>query len=149
VIADSPNGYYLFANVENLTLVGNTPFGVGNELANVLLGNATRNTLLAGSGDDTLDGGAGNDILWGQSGADVFRIGKGTGTDILADFQVGTDKLDLSAWGFTALSQVQAKMRQVGSDVAIDLDASNMVILVGVFATQITGADLLLRGDGG
>jgi hypothetical protein len=40
-------------------------------------------------------------------------------------------------------------MRQVGSDVAIDLDASNMVILVGVFATQITGADLLLRGDGG
>jgi Ca2+-binding RTX toxin-like protein len=149
VIADSPNGYYLFANVENLTLVGNTPFGVGNELANLILGNAIGNTILAGAGNDTLDGGAGTDILWGQEGADTFRIGKGTGTDIVADFQAGTDKLDLSAWGFTSLAQVQAKMRQVGSDVAIDLDAGNLLILVGVTTSQLSATDLVLGPPGG
>jgi Ca2+-binding RTX toxin-like protein len=148
VIADSPNGYYLFANVENLTLVGTTPFGVGNELANLIIGNASANTLLAGAGNDTLDGGAGTDILWGQEGADVFRIGKGTGTDIVADFQASTDKLDLSAWGFTSLAQVQARMRQVGSDLAIDLDDGNRVILIGVNGQAITATDVVL-GPGG
>jgi hypothetical protein len=57
--------------------------------------------------------------------------------------------LDLSTWGFTSLAQVQAKMRQVGSDVAIDLEVDDMVILVGVYSTQITTADLLLGPAGG
>jgi Ca2+-binding RTX toxin-like protein len=149
VIADSPNGYYLFANVENLTLVGTTPFGVGNELANLIIGNASANTLLAGAGNDTLDGGAGTDILWGQDGADTFRISKATGIDIIADFQLGTDKLDLSAWGLTSLAQVQAKMRQVGSDLAIDLDPDNIVILIGVNGGQVTAIDLTSGGGGG
>jgi hypothetical protein len=67
----------------------------------------------------------------------------------VADFQQGTDKLDLSAWGFTSLAQVQTKMRQVGSDVAIDLDASNMVILLGVTTSQLAATDLVLVPPGG
>ena len=128
--------------MENLTLVGTTPFGVGNELANLIIGNASANTLLAGAGNDTLDGGAGTDILWGQEGADTFRISKATGIDIIADFQLGTDKLDLSAWGLTSLAQVQAKMRQVGSDLAIDLDPDNIVIVVGITGSQFAQTDL-------
>jgi Ca2+-binding RTX toxin-like protein len=148
VIADSPNGYYLYANVENLTLVGNTPFGVGNELGNLIVGNAIGNTILAGAGNDTLDGGAGLDILWGQAGADTFRIGKGTGTDIIADFQVGTDKLDVSAFGFTSLAQLKAKMVQVSNDVALSLDNGDQVILLGVDAAAIGSADVVLGGGG-
>jgi Ca2+-binding RTX toxin-like protein len=148
VIADSPNGYYLFANVENLTLVGNTPFGVGNELGNLIIGNAIGNTLLAGAGNDTLDGGAGLDILWGQAGADTFRVGKGTGTDIIADFQVGTDKLDVSAFGFTSLAQLKARMVQVSNDVALDLGNGDQVILLGVAASAIGPADVVLGGGG-
>lgn len=59
VIADSPNGYYLYANIEALSLIGNTPFGVGNELNNVITGSATGNVLMGAAGNDTLDGGAG------------------------------------------------------------------------------------------
>ena len=149
VIADSPNGYYLYANVENLTLVGTTPFGVGNELANLLLGNAIGNTLLAGAGNDTLDGGAGLDILWGQDGGDTFRISKGTGTDIVADFQLGTDKLDVSAYGFTTLAQLKARMTQVGADIALNLDGGDQVILIGVSAAGFSAGDVVLNGGGG
>ncbi|MDB5317407.1 MAG: hypothetical protein JWO24_3251, partial [Rhodospirillales bacterium] len=38
-------GCYLYANVENLVLLGATPFGVGNALANVLTGSAGSNWL--------------------------------------------------------------------------------------------------------
>jgi Ca2+-binding RTX toxin-like protein len=148
VIADSPNGYYLFANVENLTLVGNTPFGVGNELANIIIGNAIGNTLLGGVGNDTLDGGAGLDILWGQDGADVFRISKGTGTDIVADFQLGTDKLDVSTFGFTTLAQLKARMVQVNNDVSLSLDNGDQVILLGVNVAAIGTGDVVLGGGG-
>jgi Ca2+-binding RTX toxin-like protein len=148
VIADSPNGYYLYANVENLTLVGNTPFGVGNELGNLILGNAIGNTLLGGAGNDTLDGGAGLDILWGEAGADTFRISKGTGTDIIADFQVGTDKLDVSAYGFTTLAQLKARMVQVNNDISLSLDNGDQVILLGINLAAIGSGDVILGGGG-
>ena len=56
VIEESPNGFCLYANIEALTLTGGTPFGVGNELNNLITGNAIGNVLLGGAGTDTLDG---------------------------------------------------------------------------------------------
>jgi Ca2+-binding RTX toxin-like protein len=126
-----------------VTLVGTTPFGVGNER-----GNAIGNTLLGGAGNDTLDGSAGLDILWGQEGADTFRISKGTGTDIIADFQVGIDKLDVSAFGFTTLAQLKARMVQVNNDVALSLDNGDQVILLGVTAAAISADDCVLGPPG-
>jgi VCBS repeat-containing protein len=150
VIADSPNGYYLYANVENLSLVGATPFGVGNELANLITGNAAANVLLGGAGADTLDGGAGQDLLWGEAGADVFRIGKGTGLDIVADFQVGVDRLDLSAFGLGSFADVKARMVQVSADISLSLPGgADTVILIGVSLGSITAADLVLGPPGG
>jgi Ca2+-binding RTX toxin-like protein len=150
VIADSPNGYYLYANVENLSLIGTTPFGVGNELANLITGNAIANVLLGGAGNDTLGGGAGQDLLWGEAGADVFRFSKGTGLDIVADFQVGVDRLDLSAFGLGSLADVKARMVQVGADISLSLpDGADTVILIGVSLGSLTDADLILGPPGG
>ena len=134
--------------MENLTLVGNTPFGVGNELANLIVGNALSNVLLGGAGNDTLDGGEGLDILWGQDGADTFRITSGTGLDIIADFQLGIDRLDVSAYGFTSLAQLKGQMVQVGTDIALNLDNGDQVILIGVNAANLGAADVVLRVGG-
>jgi Ca2+-binding RTX toxin-like protein len=84
-------GYYLYANVENLILQGATPYGVGNELDNVLTGSNQVNWLLGGAGADTLDGKAGNDVLFGEAGADTFVFEAGTGGDVIGDFQAGVD----------------------------------------------------------
>ena len=66
--------FYLYANIENLTLAAGAGgiFGVGNELANLLTGNEAGNKLLAGAGDDTVLGGAGNDQAYGEAGDDLL-----------------------------------------------------------------------------
>jgi Ca2+-binding RTX toxin-like protein len=72
--------FYLYANVENLTLGGGSNdhfFGVGNDLNNDIGGNAGDNLLLGGGGDDILGGGAGTDALFGEGGADRLRGNQG------------------------------------------------------------------------
>jgi Ca2+-binding RTX toxin-like protein len=144
VIADSPNGYYLFANVEALTLIGTAPFGVGNDLANLITGNAIGNVLLGGAGNDTLDGGAGQDILWGEAGSDTFLIRKGTGMDIIADFTPGTDRLDVRDYAFKTTAALTARMTQVGTDISVDLGGGDSLILMGVKMTSLGLPDLLV-----
>jgi Ca2+-binding RTX toxin-like protein len=51
--------FYLYDNIENLTLTGTAAFGVGTAQNNVMIGNAEENLLIAWSGNDTLYGGAG------------------------------------------------------------------------------------------
>uniref|UniRef100_UPI0035672C08 DUF5801 repeats-in-toxin domain-containing protein n=1 Tax=Pseudomonas sp. TaxID=306 RepID=UPI0035672C08 len=78
----------------------------GTDLANLLVGDGGENylfgyggndTLIGGSGDDILLGGLGNDTLTGGAGADIFRWQAGeTGHDVVTDFELGVDSLDLS-----------------------------------------------------
>jgi Ca2+-binding RTX toxin-like protein len=144
VYSRSPNGFYLYAEIEDLILLDSSPFGVGNNLANKITGNAIGNTLLGGDGNDTLDGGAGTDILWGQAGADTFLVKAGTGLDIIADFTVGSDKLDIAAFGFADLATAKANMLQVGTDISVNLGNGDALILIGVNLNSITAGDLLL-----
>jgi Ca2+-binding RTX toxin-like protein len=144
VIADSTNGYYLYANIEKLVLIGTTPFGVGNELDNLITGNAIGNVLLGGAGNDTLDGAAGQDILWGQAGADTFLIRRGTGIDIIADFTPGTDRLDVRDYGFKTTAALMSRMTQVGTDISVDLGGGDSVILMGVKITNLGAVDFVV-----
>jgi len=103
--------YALTDNVENLTLTGAAVSGTGNDLDNVITGNALANILIGGAGNDRLIGGDGRDFMTGGSGADVFvaekNSVKSTGksgsfsTDTITDFVAGTDKIDLTGFGFT------------------------------------------------
>jgi Ca2+-binding RTX toxin-like protein len=52
--------------------------------------------LFGEAGDDILSGGKGNDVLEGGAGADIFRYrSPGDGYDVIKDFEVGVDKVDL------------------------------------------------------
>jgi uncharacterized protein len=100
--------YSLTDNVENLSLVGNIT-GNGNARNNVILnyddGNQTMNglggndTIIGGGGNDTIDGGEGADYLSGGAGTDSFTFrfsqSSDTVTDQIADFAIGTDKIDI------------------------------------------------------
>ena len=141
-------GVYLYANVENLVLEGTTAFGVGNELDNVLTGNASNNYLLGGAGNDRLNGRGGNDVLFGEGGADTFVFETGTGGDVIGDFQVGTDRIDLTAFGFTDFSQLAANFSQVGGDGAINLGGGDFIVLHSVTMASLTAADFIFPGAG-
>lgn len=99
--------YTLGNNLENLIYTGAGAFnGAGNLLDNIMTGGNGNDTLNGGSGNDTLIGGAGRDNLIGGAGSDTFvfksaaEAGNGTGAsstnaDLITDFQVGFDKIDL------------------------------------------------------
>jgi Ca2+-binding RTX toxin-like protein len=145
VIAEiSGAGYYLWAQTENLTLVGSTPFGVGNELANILTGSEQANWLLGGAGNDTLNGKAGNDVLFGEAGVDTFVFERGTGGDVVGDFATGVDKVQLTGLGFTSFDQVTANMTTDGVSTALDLGQGDFVVFNGVTPGSFAAGDFVL-----
>ncbi|MEO1777193.1 MAG: calcium-binding protein [Pseudomonadota bacterium] len=75
------------------TLVG----GSGNDQ---LWGGAGHDILQGRAGDDMLIAGAGRDTLEGGSGADIFVAGADAETIEVSDFEIGTDRIDVSAWPF-------------------------------------------------
>lgn len=139
----SGTGYYLYANVENLELLGATPFGVGNALNNRLIGNAGDNYLLGGAGDDVLDGRGGADMLFGQDGADLFVMGRGRGADGIGDFTPGVDRISLAGLGIAGFDGLSARMSAVDGGVSIDLGQGDSLLLYGVSLAQLTASDFL------
>jgi Ca2+-binding RTX toxin-like protein len=72
--------YQLSANIENLTLTGNTAInGQGNDLDNVLTGNLAANVLTGGVGNDTYVVGAGDTVVeFDGDGTDTVETGVST-----------------------------------------------------------------------
>lgn len=96
--------FTLGANVEGLVLTGTAAInGTGNGQANTITGNGRNNTLSGLGGDDTIYGGLGADTLLGGAGADRFDYDAyaesgttATTRDMIRDFNLGIDEIDLS-----------------------------------------------------
>lgn len=153
--------YELADNTENLLLTGTGNLhGHGNAGANVIIGNAGNNQLAGGAGNDILVGGAGKDQMTGGSGADTFRLMAlgdsqvGSKHDVIGDFKLGTDQIDLRAIDAVAASAAvdafvliggtftgvagqltfNAKTGLLSGDVNGDAKADFQIELVGVSA---------------
>ncbi len=136
-------GYYLYDNIENLTLVGGTPFGVGNASNNVMTGSLIGNYLLGGGGNDTLNGMMGDDVLFGEAGNDVFVFQRGTGGDVIGDFVRGQDRIDVSDYGLN-FAQLQTLFAQNGNVGAIQMTNGDVIVLHNVTMSQLTASDFIL-----
>lgn len=82
--------------------------GDGNDLID---GGTGDDTLFGQGGDDRLVGGTGYNDLYGGAGADTFVMsarGAGLSDDLVWDFTFDVDRVDVSAWGISDLSQIQA-----------------------------------------
>jgi len=86
--------------------------GDGND---VLRGDLGNDRLEGGNGNDRLDGGAGSDTIVTGTGADIVVVGFGYGSDRITDFNVSSDKVDLSSTGMTSWSQVQGLLTASGT----------------------------------
>jgi Ca2+-binding RTX toxin-like protein len=88
-------GHALGAGIERL--YADTDTGLA------LTGNGADNVIVGRGGDDTITGGAGRDDMTGGAGADRFVFQAlsdstvGAARDVIRDFLIGADKIDLAA----------------------------------------------------
>ncbi|MCA0870308.1 hypothetical protein LCL97_05705 [Seohaeicola saemankumensis] len=109
----------------------------GGAGADDLSGGSGDDILNGGDGDDRLDGGRGDDLLRGQAGADVFVFGASSGTDHIAGFEQGIDRIEISdhVGGFAGLTLTPA-----GGAVVVEHDGG-VIHVQGVAA--LTEADFV------
>jgi Ca2+-binding RTX toxin-like protein len=100
----------------------------GTAGADSLSGGAGDQALFGLGGDDKLEGGTGNDVLSGGAGSDLFVFNPnrpGEGADVIYDFALGTDKIQLSV--ADVLASTPGLLALTGDPAAFeftDLDAS-------------------------
>ncbi|MEB3360378.1 MAG: putative Ig domain-containing protein [Synechococcales bacterium] len=130
--------------------------GTGNDK---MWGNGGHDVLFGNDGNDTLYGGMGRDRLIGGAGSDTFVYTKRSDRrDLITDFQVGTDQIDLSRLlKSLKISEtnvlgniVQLQQRSDRTLVRIDADGSEgnqsaftLVALKGVSASDLQASDFV------
>jgi Ca2+-binding RTX toxin-like protein len=124
--------------------------GGGGEGRDLLLGNGGRDHLRAGAGNDILDGGRGDDVLIGGAGSDLFVFRRKSDVDVIRDFEVGVDRLDLSGFSdwftvklgddYTASDVVVAFGADAGAGLVLDLGYGDRLVLAGVSSDQVASA---------
>ncbi len=142
----SARDYQVYADVENIFLIGNAISVIGGNPSNYIKGNNFSNvlqggdrgqdTLIGGIGNDTLIGsiignstlvgGVGNDVLTGGLNSDEFvfnsdrkYIQEDLGVDRLTNFDPSEDKIILSKTTFTALKSPVGNGFSNQSDFAV------------------------------
>ncbi|MFV1531012.1 MULTISPECIES: calcium-binding protein [unclassified Phaeobacter] len=106
----------------------------------LLLGGRGHDTLFGSDGADRLIGQSGHDRLTGGSGADSFVFGRGSGQDIITDFRLGEDVIEITR-GATRIDHLG--FAQLGADVRVTF--ANVSLLVeGVTVDQLMDTDNFL-----
>ncbi|MBX2855504.1 MAG: CHRD domain-containing protein [Rhodobacteraceae bacterium] len=118
---------------------------VGDRGDDRLLGGEGDDVLLGFFGDDYLLGGAGADILSGGGGNDVYAFEAGGGQDVLIGFEVGADKIDISAYdGLTAEDVLaQAKDAPAGG-VKLDFGDGDSAVIRDIELTDLSAGDFIV-----
>lgn len=126
----------------------------GDDGHNTLTGTSEADLIIGFDGHDTIYGGGGEDVLYGGDGCDVFVYDcNSSGADVIRDFKVGEDYLDISDIiekdGGPIHHLLYAQRTEEGTEVGLKDCGSNsdenlLVLLEGVFENNLN--DLLLPG---
>ncbi|MEP1943694.1 MAG: DUF4214 domain-containing protein, partial [Sulfitobacter sp.] len=89
--------------------------------ADQIMGGAGDDRLTGGDGADIIVDGAGQDRLWGGEGADVFVLEGDGSKDTIEDFELGVDRIDMSAMGrFYTVGALEFDSKTNGARLSIN-----------------------------
>jgi hypothetical protein len=118
--------YALADNVENLVLTGSTNINA--------VGNA---------GNNRLEGNAGNNILFGGLGNDTYVFGRGSGRDIVANFDAGKPSGDMVQLG-AGIVDADLTYLRAGNDLVLNINGTtDQLTVAGYFENGGKGANAL------
>ena len=112
---------------------------IGNDLANRIIGN---------DGNDTITGGGGNDRLSGSGGADRFVFSTGCAHDVVTDFDLAVDTLQLAASLWAGAAKTAAEVvadfdRVANGHVVLDFGTDEITFLTVAVTTNLTSHILI------
>ncbi|MGJ8622042.1 MAG: matrixin family metalloprotease [Yoonia sp.] len=124
-------------NKGNDTLIG----GIGNDTLNGGAGNDTlrgdpRDSFV--SGDDILIAGSGDDTLEGGGGADTFVFNATNGANVILDFEIGFDLIDLDGFDVT-----QGTLTNNGTDSFFSYNAAGVDFDLTIEGVLVTESDFI------
>ena len=131
------------ANVETLYLTGKKNLeATGGTGGNWIYGNSGANRIDGAGGMDYIDGGRGNDVLTGGSSSDDFHFGRGTGKDVVTDYEAGFDEIQLGDLkGATDYANMIDKhLQQKGDDLWITY-GHDVVVLKDTLVADLKASD--------
>ena len=112
----------------------------GGAARDQIIGGAGADDIRGGAGDDILVDGAGGDTLYGGDGADVFVLRADGDDDVIADFEVGIDRLDMGELGrFYTLDALGFTTTTTGGELRI---GDERVVLITADGRPLRAADL-------
>ncbi|MBA3447437.1 MAG: M10 family metallopeptidase C-terminal domain-containing protein [Pseudaminobacter sp.] len=135
------------------TSSGDTIYGFGGH--DYIDGRAGNDLIYGGDGDDDILGGTGVNDLWGGTGADWFIMSArstGSSDDWIGDFTSGVDRVDVSAWGVSDISQLRA-LFSTDSTGSATLNATyngynHFLTIDDVRATELISSDFVYSNSG-
>ncbi len=109
-----------------------------------IIGSAYDDTLIGDNQSNVIRGGEGNDWLLGDAGEDTFILASGEGTNTIADFETGIDRIGLSDG-----LEFEQLLISPGSDanqtqIAIADTGESLAILLGIDSSMINADDFIL-----
>ena len=119
---------------------------VGSTHDDRLLGGDAAENLFGDAGDDVLAGGGGRDRLRGDSGADTFVFARGDGADVVLDFDVDEDALDLTGAGIDGFDALSDLATQRGAHLFVAFGAGDVLVLRDVTLVALEGAEIAYAG---
>lgn len=148
--------WILWANIEDLVLLGAAQYGQGNSLNNRVTGNSLDNFLYGRLGDDILIGGDGHDTLYGAEGVD--NLTGGAGNDVLDGGQeadvmtggLGDDTYVVATAGDQTIEAAGEGIDTVTSWINWTLSANieNLTLLGGAFTGAGNALNNVIVGNG-
>lgn len=118
-------------------------YGHGGD--DTLYGDEGDDSLSGGEGDDLLDGGTGDDTVWGAGGADTVVFRDGYGHDVIMDFDVASDQVNLTSGGVETWQDVQDRLAPDTDGTALlTLDDGSSLRFEGLTVADLTADHFVL-----
>ena len=117
--------------------------GNGNDM---ITGSDLADTIFGGAGEDTLIGGMGNDILdlgAADGDADTVVATLDGGEDMVFNFEVAHDQIDVSAFGFADFRELEPSISMNGSDAVVSLPGGVTISLSLINDEDLTSGNFI------